>query len=160
MLTGSVRRNHFYKNKSSASCLSIIVFPLAVSNNKQPSSLPVYLTCSINHPSSLFFHEMFTIFLSLSSSTSLYHFSSSHEVSSDVFVKDGKAITLVIESQHSFVIKAWRFLGPHSSAQLKGIVRYFGKYAYLLSCKESDKKIDTYSQGQGQKRYNGLKHFH
>lgn len=93
-------------------CLS----PLAVSINRQPSSLSEYLTCSINHSSSLFFHEMFTVFLSLSlsSSTSLYHFPSSHEVSSDVFVKDGKAIILVIESQHSFMIRVCRFLGPHS----------------------------------------------
>lgn len=50
------------KNKSSwASCCSIIVFPLAGSINKHPSPLSVYLTRSINLPSSLFFHEMFTI---------------------------------------------------------------------------------------------------
>lgn len=50
------------KNKSSwASCCSIIVFPLAGSINKRPSPLSVYLTRSINLPSSLLFHEMFTI---------------------------------------------------------------------------------------------------
>lgn len=35
-----------------------------------------------------------------------------HKVSSDVFVKDGKAITLLIDSWHSFMITAERLLGP------------------------------------------------
>lgn len=49
------------ENKSSwARRCSIIALPLAGIVNKQPSSLSVYLTCSINLPSSLFFHEMFT----------------------------------------------------------------------------------------------------
>lgn len=93
-------------------CLS----PLAGSINKHPSSLSVYLTCSINHPPRRVFFS-FSMHPSFAGALCLFivtlHL---HKVSSDLFVKDGKAITLLIDSRNSFVIMAERFLGPVGAA--------------------------------------------